>query len=742
MKYGNIGSAAHHWALNNNTWVHPTSGGYILALATTGTTLTGTNNVFQVGGTYAQKVVSVATPYSEELWADTTKFNFTYNYLYSEDAPFTNTTYDCVASANKTACRTTFSNLILSSNVVPYIPPTNWFAPPYFTTVGSDWTLHAGSLIAQRGTTVNVPGNLDRNGVAFGANDVGAYANPAQTALPALNALSVGWYGDSIMSGYNATAGSESYSFFTTYNPSLTAINYGIPGQFSTYQFWDMDQSIFLSRNSTAILDIGINDLISKRNNQTNAQVSSNIINMLTKVSNAGIRPIWLGITSKMTNGGDPDNSDIAAVCNSVDAAAAAAGWSYDRLLDRMTNFNPNWKDGTYYLGAGTAGPFYNCLIAVADCTGHPDLHLNDSGQSFIASVADNLYNRRSDYYVSDSNYGTSDPVTPSVAGDGLLWASATYQRPITVAGLNASSGIHPNKDISISSLEANKYYNLTLDGGITNLSGTNCNTIGLNYVCKSNSSGEVIFHHTTTYASHTFAILGDNTAPTTTASIGTGNYDTVQTVTLTCSDGSGLGCDKTYYTLDGSTPTTSSSEYSSSLITPLNTVTTLKFFSIDNNDNQESVQTKTYAVGIDLTETKLNVSGESDELKDETHAKENRLTLKGKDPSLANGIVEIYKKGKLWKTLTANYLGAWKKTLALKDDFFGWIKLKFFSQSGLEIASRRSFFKVDTEDPTFITFPPDNKVIYLNYQREENRTLIFQAKDNQKIDKYKIEFN
>ncbi|MFH0969318.1 MAG: hypothetical protein V1804_02320, partial [Patescibacteria group bacterium] len=47
-----------------------------------------------------------------------------------------------------------------------------------------------------------------------------------------------------------------------------------------------------------------------------------------------------------------------------------------------------------------------------------------------------------------------------------------------------------------------------------------------------------------------------------------------------------------------------------------------------------------------------------------------------------------------------------------------------------------------DTEDPTFITFPPDNKVIYLNYQREENRTLIFQAKDNQKIDKYKIEFN
>ena len=88
-----------------------------------------------------------------------------------------------------------------------------------------------------------------------------------------------------------------------------------------------------------------------------------------------------------------------------------------------------------------------------------------------------------------------------------------------------------------------------------------------------------------------------DSTAPTTTANVNTGLYNSAQNVTLTCDDGVGVGCDKIYYTTDGSDPTTSSTQYSTSISMPVNVVTTLKFFSQDKNGNTESYQTKIYTI-------------------------------------------------------------------------------------------------------------------------------------------------
>lgn len=75
-------------------------------------------------------------------------------------------------------------------------------------------------------------------------------------------------------------------------------------------------------------------------------------------------------------------------------------------------------------------------------------------------------------------------------------------------------------------------------------------------------------------------------------------------TVTFTCDDGpvtSGSGCKTTYYTTDGSTPTTASPQGNSVTITAEGE-TTIKYFSVDFAGNTESMKTAANTVKIDTT--------------------------------------------------------------------------------------------------------------------------------------------
>jgi hypothetical protein len=101
-------------------------------------------------------------------------------------------------------------------------------------------------------------------------------------------------------------------------------------------------------------------------------------------------------------------------------------------------------------------------------------------------------------------------------------------------------------------------------------------------------------------------SILLDNTVPTTSAFPAGGIYEASQWVTLGCSDGGGSGCDKVYYTTDGSTPTTLSPMYSS----PINitATTTLKFFAKDLAGNSEIVKTQTYTINPGLLPGRIAV--------------------------------------------------------------------------------------------------------------------------------------
>ena len=93
-----------------------------------------------------------------------------------------------------------------------------------------------------------------------------------------------------------------------------------------------------------------------------------------------------------------------------------------------------------------------------------------------------------------------------------------------------------------------------------------------------------------------------DTAPPTTTiscnaAACGTDPYLNSVTIGLTPTDTGGSGVDKTYYTTNGSTPTTSSTVYSAPFqVTALGN-TTVKFFSTDKAGNAEAVQSQQVTV-------------------------------------------------------------------------------------------------------------------------------------------------
>lgn len=81
-----------------------------------------------------------------------------------------------------------------------------------------------------------------------------------------------------------------------------------------------------------------------------------------------------------------------------------------------------------------------------------------------------------------------------------------------------------------------------------------------------------------------------DTTAPTITISPNSGTFNSSQQITLTSNEQAII-----YYTLDGSTPTVSSSVYSTPIT--ISTTTTIKYFAKDASGNTSTVQSATYSI-------------------------------------------------------------------------------------------------------------------------------------------------
>jgi hypothetical protein len=83
-----------------------------------------------------------------------------------------------------------------------------------------------------------------------------------------------------------------------------------------------------------------------------------------------------------------------------------------------------------------------------------------------------------------------------------------------------------------------------------------------------------------------------DTTAPTVTATPSAGTYTSAQSVTLSADETATI-----YYTLDGSTPTTSSLVYSSPI--SIDTTTTIQFMAVDSVGNLSTPVSATYTINI-----------------------------------------------------------------------------------------------------------------------------------------------
>ena len=141
--------------------------------------------------------------------------------------------------------------------------------------------------------------------------------------------------------------------------------------------------------------------------------------------------------------------------------------------------------------------------------------------------------------------------------------------------------------------------------GTITSPAYTKNGKISTTFSRSISTSGTATLTVTFDKQSAQTTIVIDTTSPTVNASLTNGTYSTYQNVTLTATDNVDPN-PAIYYTLDGTTPTTSSTPYT----TPISIVkdnTILSFIAVDIAGNQASIQTRNYTINLPIMNLNTN---------------------------------------------------------------------------------------------------------------------------------------
>ncbi len=139
-------------------------------------------------------------------------------------------------------------------------------------------------------------------------------------------------------------------------------------------------------------------------------------------------------------------------------------------------------------------------------------------------------------------------------------------------------------------------------------------------------------------------------------------------TVSLAASDGTGSGVTNIYYTIDGTTPTTSSAVYSAPF--PVTSASTVRFFATDAAGNAESPQSQ--AVNVDTTAPVSRISCQPGPCSGSGMANTVTVTLSASDGT-GSGVAHIYytTDGSVPTTASTVYTGPFPVTQSTTLQFF-----------------------------------------------------------------------
>ncbi|NYB51585.1 MAG: right-handed parallel beta-helix repeat-containing protein [Methanobacteriaceae archaeon] len=255
--------------------------------------------------------------------------------------------------------------------------------------------------------------------------------------------------------------------------------------------------------------------------------------------------------------------------------------------------------------------------------------------------------------------WGSNNPIISAVTNSDIYATAGnvTYN-PWLVMNVNASPGVvgNGNSNITVDLTHNNNGEDVSSQGTLPdNIPVNFTTTLGTVTSPVYTLNGKAISTFTRGTATSGTAYISvslnkqtiqtnitiDTISPSVNASLASGIYNTTKSVTLTVSDNLDLN-PIIYYTINGNTPTTSSTRYTSPIMIITPGTTTLKFMAVDSAGNQAMVQTQNYTLNL---VSNININKTYSRIQD---AINDPLTLNGHTIEISGNFTEniiIHKK-------------------------------------------------------------------------------------------------